>query len=64
MMVQRTLASKSMLHAKGGAVFASFLKLSCFGLFTIPGMASRVMYPGRYCLQWFAFISTELKNKL
>ena len=36
-----------MLHAKGGAVFASFLKLPVFGLFTIPGMASRIMYPGK-----------------
>ncbi|XP_067939038.1 sodium/mannose cotransporter SLC5A10-like [Watersipora subatra] len=44
-MVQRTLASKNLLEAKKGAVFASFLKLTGFGLFIIPGMASRVMYP-------------------
>ena len=46
-MVQRTLAAKNMLHAKGGAVFASFLKLTSFFLFIIPGMASRVFFPGK-----------------
>ena len=50
-MVQRTLASKSMLHGKGGAVFASFLKLFNFALFVIPGMASRVMYSGKYMMR-------------
>ena len=46
-MVQRTLAAKNVLHAKGGAVFASFLKLTSFFLFIIPGMASRVFFPGK-----------------
>lgn len=45
MMVQRALASKSLSHAKGGCIFASFLKLSVPFLIVMPGMISRVLEP-------------------
>ncbi|XP_066982566.1 sodium/mannose cotransporter SLC5A10-like isoform X1 [Macrobrachium rosenbergii] len=45
--VQRTLASKSMCHAKGGCVLAAYLKFLPLWLLVIPGMAARVLYPDR-----------------
>ncbi|XP_068233060.1 sodium/mannose cotransporter SLC5A10-like isoform X2 [Palaemon carinicauda] len=45
--VQRTLASKSMCHAKGGCVLAAYLKFLPLWLLVIPGMAARVLYPER-----------------
>ena len=66
-MVQRTLAAKNMAHAKGGAVFASFLKLVSFAMFTIPGMASRALVPGESirclnCIALFSFLSQYQKG--
>ena len=43
--VQRSLASKSMLHAKGGTIVASYLKLLPMWIMVFPGMASRVLHP-------------------
>ncbi len=43
--VQRSLASKNMIHAKGGTVTASWLKLLPMWIMVIPGMMSRVMFP-------------------
>jgi uncharacterized sodium:solute symporter family permease YidK len=42
--VQRTLASKDMIHAKSGCIFASYLKLLPLWLMVFPGMASRILY--------------------
>ena len=41
--VQRTLASKNLTHAK--AKFAAFLKLLPFFMLVVPGMAARVLWP-------------------
>ena len=43
--VQRTLAAKTMIHAKGGCIIASFLKLLPLWIMVFPGMAARVLYP-------------------
>nr|CAH0112056.1 unnamed protein product [Daphnia galeata] len=42
--VQRTLAAKTMSHAKGGCIMASFLKILPLFIIIFPGMASRVLY--------------------
>jgi hypothetical protein len=44
MMVQRTLAARSLSHAQGGTVFAGYLKLLPIFLLVIPGMISRVLF--------------------
>lgn len=43
--VQRTLASKNVTHAKGGCVMAAYMKLLPFFMLVIPGMAARVKWP-------------------
>ncbi|ROT86014.1 hypothetical protein C7M84_022123, partial [Penaeus vannamei] len=45
--VQRTLASKDMIHAKGGCILASYLKFLPLWLLVFPGMAARILYPER-----------------
>jgi len=46
MMVQRTLAARSLSHAQGGTLFAGYLKLLPIFLLVIPGMISRVLFTG------------------
>ncbi|XP_027234527.2 sodium/mannose cotransporter SLC5A10 [Penaeus vannamei] len=46
-MVQRTLASKNIVHAKGGCLLAAYLKFLPMFLIVFPGMAARVLYPNR-----------------
>ena len=46
MMVQRALAAKSLSHAQGGTVFAGYLKLLPLFFMVLPGMISRVLFPG------------------
>ncbi|XP_068220184.1 sodium/mannose cotransporter SLC5A10-like [Palaemon carinicauda] len=43
--VQRTLASKNMTHAKAGCILASYLKFLPLWLLVFPGMAARILYP-------------------
>ncbi|XP_061080209.1 sodium/myo-inositol cotransporter 2 [Conger conger] len=43
--VQRSLAAKNLLHAKGGSLLASYLKTLPFFLILLPGMISRVLFP-------------------
>ncbi|CAB4010763.1 sodium glucose cotransporter 5-like [Paramuricea clavata] len=43
-MVQRALAAKSVVHAKGGTIFAGFLKILPMFIMVFPGMISRVLY--------------------
>ncbi|XP_042881924.1 sodium/glucose cotransporter 5-like [Penaeus japonicus] len=45
--VQRTLASKNMTHAKAGCILASYLKFLPLWLLVFPGMAARILYPER-----------------
>lgn len=44
MMVQRTLAARSLSHAQGGTLFAGYLKLFPVFLLVLPGMISRVLF--------------------
>ncbi|XP_026072154.1 sodium/myo-inositol cotransporter 2 [Carassius auratus] len=43
--VQRSLASKNIVHAKGGSLLAAYLKVLPFFMMVIPGMISRILYP-------------------
>ncbi|CAD5117314.1 DgyrCDS6100 [Dimorphilus gyrociliatus] len=45
MMVQRTLAAKSLSHAQGGTLTAGYMKLLPFFVMVLPGMISRVLFP-------------------
>ncbi len=43
--VQRSLASKNMVHAKAGTIVAGYLKLLPLWIMVFPGMAARVLFP-------------------
>lgn len=43
--VQRTLAGKNLNHARGGVIFASFLKLMPILIFVVPGMIAVALWP-------------------
>ncbi|XP_060116838.1 sodium/myo-inositol cotransporter 2 [Heteronotia binoei] len=43
--VQRSLAAKSLSHAKGGSLLASYLKVLPLFMMVFPGMISRILYP-------------------
>lgn len=45
MMIQRALAAKSLSHAKGATLFASFIKIFPFFIIVLPGMISRTLFP-------------------
>ncbi|XP_077996273.1 sodium/glucose cotransporter 4-like [Glandiceps talaboti] len=42
--VQRALAAKNLSHAKGGVIFAGYLKVLPMFLIVLPGMISRVLF--------------------
>ncbi|XP_029293907.1 sodium/myo-inositol cotransporter 2 isoform X1 [Cottoperca gobio] len=42
--VQRSLAAKTLTHAKGGSLLAAYLKILPFFVILLPGMISRVLY--------------------
>uniref|UniRef100_A0A8C6G3L1 Sodium/mannose cotransporter SLC5A10 n=1 Tax=Moschus moschiferus TaxID=68415 RepID=A0A8C6G3L1_MOSMO len=44
--VQRSLSARDLNHAKGGSILASYLKMLPMGLIVMPGMISRVLFPG------------------
>ncbi|XP_072416345.1 sodium/myo-inositol cotransporter 2-like [Chiloscyllium punctatum] len=43
--VQRALSAKSILHAKGGTIFAAYLKILPIFIMVFPGMISRILFP-------------------
>ena len=43
--VQRALASKTMVHAKGGCILASYLKLLPLWIMVLPGMTNVTRFP-------------------
>ncbi|XP_045592204.1 sodium/mannose cotransporter SLC5A10 [Procambarus clarkii] len=45
MMVQRVMAARSLSHAKGGTIFAGYIKLLPLFIIILPGMVSRVLFP-------------------
>lgn len=44
--VQRSLAAKTLTHAKGGSLMAAYLKFLPFFAVMLPGMISRILYTG------------------
>ena len=44
--VQRNLAAKNVTHSKAACVVTSYLKILPFFMFVVPGMISRILYPG------------------
>jgi uncharacterized sodium:solute symporter family permease YidK len=46
--VQRTLAAKSIAHARAATILAGYLKFLPLFLIIMPGMISRVLFPGNY----------------
>uniref|UniRef100_A0A8C9C439 Sodium/mannose cotransporter SLC5A10 n=2 Tax=Phocoena TaxID=9741 RepID=A0A8C9C439_PHOSS len=44
--VQRSLSARDLNHAKGGSILAGYLKMLPMGLILMPGMISRVLFPG------------------
>ncbi|XP_010568696.1 PREDICTED: sodium/glucose cotransporter 5 isoform X1 [Haliaeetus leucocephalus] len=49
--VQRSLSAKSLSHAKAGSILASYLKMLPLFVIIMPGMISRVLYPGGHLLE-------------
>lgn len=47
--VQRCLAGKSLTHIKAGCILCGYLKLMPMFLMVMPGMISRILYPGNVC---------------
>lgn len=47
MMVQRVLAAKSLSHAQGATLMAGLIKQLPLFLIVIPGMISRILFPGK-----------------
>ena len=52
--VQRALAAKSLSHAQGATLLAGFMKIMPLFIMVMPGMMSRVLYPG-----WFLYGKQE-----
>ena len=45
------MAAKSVTHAKAGVLLAAYLKILSFFFFVIPGMISRILFPGKSSIQ-------------
>lgn len=45
--VQRSLSARSLSHAKAGSILASYLKMLPLFVIIMPGMISRVLFPGK-----------------
>uniref|UniRef100_A0A8C9DLM4 Sodium/mannose cotransporter SLC5A10 n=1 Tax=Prolemur simus TaxID=1328070 RepID=A0A8C9DLM4_PROSS len=46
--VQRSLSARDLNHARAGSILASYLKMLPMGLIIMPGMISRVLFPGAH----------------
>ena len=51
--VQRSLAARSLLHAKAGSVMSGVLKIFPMYIMVLPGMISRALYPGKTILKLY-----------
>lgn len=60
MIVQRTLAAKSIAHARAATIVAGYLKFLPLFLIIMPGMISRVLYSGTNDYQKDKFHQTNL----
>lgn len=48
--MQRCLAGKNLTHIKAGCILCGYLKLMPMFLMVMPGMISRILYPGNVCI--------------
>lgn len=48
--VQRSLAAKTLTHAKGGSLLTVYLKVLPFFAIMLPGMISRILYTGTFMM--------------
>lgn len=48
--MQRCLAGKNLTHIKAGCILCGYLKLMPMFLMVMPGMISRILYPGNVCV--------------
>lgn len=48
--IQRCLAAKNLTHVKAGCVLCGYIKLLPMYLMVLPGMISRILYPGKVSL--------------
>lgn len=44
--MQRSLAAKTLTHAKGGSLLCAYVKILPFFAVMLPGMISRILYTG------------------
>lgn len=61
--MQRSLAAKTLTHAKGGSLLAAYLKVLPFFAIMIPGMISRILYTGTVrtvCCSWNTVFDVQL----
>ena len=49
--MQRLLAAKSLSHAQGATLMAGFIKILPLFMMVMPGMISRIKFPGMRLLQ-------------
>ena len=49
--MQRLLAAKSLSHAQGATLMAGFIKILPLFMMVMPGMISRIKFPGMCLLQ-------------
>ena len=48
--MQRVLSAKNVSHAKGGCIVAAYIKFLPLFVMVIPGMISRILWPGEHIL--------------
>ncbi|XP_056257148.1 sodium/myo-inositol cotransporter 2 [Seriola aureovittata] len=60
--VQRSLAAKTLTHAKGGSLLAAYLKFLPFFAVMLPGMISRILYTGLRGLMMAVMIAALMSS--
>ncbi|XP_064582270.1 sodium/myo-inositol cotransporter 2 isoform X3 [Zonotrichia leucophrys gambelii] len=60
--VQRSLAAKNLSHAKGGSLMTSYLKILPLFMMVMPGMISRVLFPGLRGLMMSVMIAALMSS--
>lgn len=58
--VQRSLAAKTLTHAKGGSLLAAYLKVLPFFAIMLPGMISRILYTGTFMMYSCSVVRASL----
>nr|XP_021152411.1 sodium/myo-inositol cotransporter 2 isoform X3 [Columba livia] len=60
--VQRSLAAKNLSHAKGGSLMTSYLKILPLFMMVMPGMISRILFPGLRGLMMSVMIAALMSS--